>query len=44
MAICLKDYIDEYFDRYKSAENNYLKAHEIGIQKQHFKIKRFIFK
>ena len=31
-----KGYIDEYFDRYKSAENNYLKAHEIGNSKTTF--------
>jgi tetratricopeptide (TPR) repeat protein len=31
-----KGYIDEYFDRYKSAENNYLKAHQIGNSKTTF--------
>jgi len=31
-----KGYIDEYFDRYKKAEANYIKAHEIGNSKTTF--------
>lgn len=31
-----KGYIDEYFDRYKKAEFNYIKAHEIGNSKATF--------
>ncbi|TDP57833.1 tetratricopeptide repeat protein [Flavobacterium dankookense] len=31
-----KGYIDEYFSRYKKAEVNYLKAHEIGNSKTTF--------
>lgn len=31
-----KGYIDEYFNRYKSAEVNYIKAHEIGNSKTTF--------
>lgn len=31
-----KGYIDEYFNRYKKAEANYLKAHEIGNSKTTF--------
>lgn len=31
-----KGYIDEYFNRYKSAEINYTKAHEIGNSKTTF--------
>ncbi len=31
-----KGYIDEYFNRYKSAELNYIKAHEIGNSKTTF--------
>ncbi len=31
-----KAYIDEYFNRYKKAETNYLKAHEIGNSKTTF--------
>ena len=31
-----KGYIDEYFNRYKSAEVNYVKAHEIGNSKTTF--------
>ena len=31
-----KGYIDEYFNRYKKAETNYLKAHEIGNSKTTF--------
>ena len=31
-----KGYIDEYFNRYKSAEVNYIKAHEIGNSKATF--------
>lgn len=31
-----KAYIDEYFNRYKKAEANYLKAHEIGNSKTTF--------
>ncbi len=31
-----KGYIDEYFNRYKNAEANYIKAHEIGNSKTTF--------
>lgn len=31
-----KGYIDEYFNRYKKAEANYIKAHEIGNSKTTF--------
>jgi tetratricopeptide (TPR) repeat protein len=31
-----KGYIDEYFNRYKKAEANYIKAHEIGKSKATF--------
>jgi len=31
-----KGYIDEYFNRYKKAEANYIKAHEIGNSKNTF--------
>lgn len=31
-----KGYIDEYFNRYKKAEENYIKAHEIGNSKTTF--------
>jgi len=31
-----KGYIDEYFNRYKKAETNYIKAHEIGNSKTTF--------
>jgi tetratricopeptide (TPR) repeat protein len=31
-----KGYIDEYFNRYKNAESNYVKAHEIGNSKTTF--------
>jgi tetratricopeptide (TPR) repeat protein len=31
-----KGYIDEYFERYKKAESNYIKAHEIGDSKTTF--------
>ena len=31
-----KGYIDEYFNRYKNAEVNYIKAHEIGNSKTTF--------
>ena len=31
-----KGYIDEYFERYKKAESNYIKAHEIGNSKTTF--------
>jgi tetratricopeptide (TPR) repeat protein len=31
-----KGYIDEYFNRYKNAEVNYIKAHEIGKSKTTF--------
>jgi tetratricopeptide (TPR) repeat protein len=31
-----KGYIDEYFSRYKKAETNYIKAHEIGNSKTTF--------
>jgi hypothetical protein len=31
-----KGYIDEYFERYKKAETNYIQAHEIGNSKTTF--------